>query len=75
MSVLSGLVGSLLLGIRWLRVLLSQPLRHRCLFLSLSLVAALSVGRSQGPGPAIGLSQGSVPGSGCQVSAPVLGWL
>ena len=43
-------------------------------FLSLSLVAALSVGRSQGPGPAIGLSQGSVPGSGCQVSAPVLGW-
>ena len=33
------------------------------------------LGCSQGPGPAIGLSQGSVPGSGCQVSAPVLGWL
>ena len=43
MSVLSGLVVSILLDIRWLRVLLSQSLRHLCLSMSLSLVASLSL--------------------------------
>ena len=33
------------------------------------------LGCSQDPGPAIGLSQGSVPESGCQASVPVLGCL